>query len=149
MLVTAMALLPDLDLLWGRHNMETHSVGFAMLVGLAVYGAGRMQRAPTWWAHPRVALACALAVGSHVLLDWLGSDDSPPLGVMALWPVSDTFYFAGASLFDAASRRYWAPGFVAHTVRTVAREIAILLPVLVGIAWWRSRPRGGAAPRST
>jgi hypothetical protein len=23
-----------------------------------------------------------------VLFDWLGSDDTPPLGVMALWPIN-------------------------------------------------------------
>src|SRR5687767_5967968 len=62
------ACLPDLDFGWGRHNMETHSIGFGVLVGLAVL---------MWRRSSRVATACALAVGTHVLFDWLGSDDFP------------------------------------------------------------------------
>ncbi len=38
--------LPDLDFLWGRHNMETHSLGAAVLAGIAVWlwrgGHGRI-----------------------------------------------------------------------------------------------------------
>jgi hypothetical protein len=127
------ACVPDIDFFWGRHNMETHSVGFAVLVGLAVY---------IWRRDVRLSVAVALAVGSHVLFDWLGSDDSPPLGVMALWPFSDRFYFADAFVFEAISRRYWLPGFVTHNLLAVAREIAILGPI-AAVIWWRrtSKPR--------
>jgi membrane-bound metal-dependent hydrolase YbcI (DUF457 family) len=110
--------------------METHSVGFALLLGLLVFA----------WRHsPRTAVACAVAAGSHVLFDWLGSDDSPPLGVMALWPFSQEFYFAEAYVFATISRRYWLPGFVAHNITSVLREIAILLPVLAITLWARRR----------
>ena len=125
------ACLPDVDFLWGRHNMETHSAGFAVIVGLAVFA---------WRRSGRLALASAAAVASHVLFDWLGSDDSPPLGVMALWPLSSAFYFADAFVFEAISRRYWLPGFVRHNLLAVAREVVILLP-LAGAAWWRQRRR--------
>ena len=127
------ACVPDIDFFWGRHNMETHSVGFAVLVGLAVY---------IWRRDVRLSVAVTLAVGSHVLFDWLGSDDSPPLGVMALWPFSARFYFADAFVFEAISRRYWLPGFVTHNLLAVAREIAILGPI-VAVIWWRrtSKPR--------
>ena len=124
------ACLPDLDFLWGRHNMETHSLGFAVLVGLAVL-AGSDRHG--------LAIACALGVASHVLFDWLGSDDSPPLGVMALWPLSSEFYFANAFVFEAISRRYWLPDFVMHNVLAVVREVAILLPVTAALWWLRRR----------
>ena len=60
---------------------------------------------------PALALACAAAVASHVLLDWLGSDTTPPLGVMALWPFTSDFYQSPFFLFMAISRRWWLPGF--------------------------------------
>ena len=124
------ATLPDLDFLWGRHNMETHSAGFAVMVGLAVL---------VWRRNARLALACVLAVLTHVLFDWLGSDDFPPLGVMALWPLTSSFYFADAFIFEAISRRYWLPGFVQHNVLAVLREIAILGPIAAAAWFWRKR----------
>jgi hypothetical protein len=80
-----------------------------------------------------------LAVCTHVLFDWLGSDDFPPLGVMALWPFSREFYFANAFVFEAISRRYWLPGFVMHNVIAVLREVAILAPITALLWWWRQR----------
>ena len=133
------ACLPDLDFLWGRHNMETHSLGFAVLVGVAVFVlariAGRSKDPPVRAA--RLACACTLAVASHVLFDWLGSDDFPPLGVMALWPLSSEFYFADAFVFEAISRRYWLPNFVTHNLLAVAREVALLVPVAAALFWRR------------
>jgi membrane-bound metal-dependent hydrolase YbcI (DUF457 family) len=116
------ACLPDIDFAWGRHNMETHSIGFALLVGVVVLA---------WKRSPPLALACVLSAATHVLFDWLGSDDFPPLGVMALWPFSNEFYFADAFLFEAISRRYWLPGFIAHNVLAVVREVVILGPIAV------------------
>src|SRR5262245_37225122 len=45
--------LPDIDFFWGRHNAETHSLGFAVLTGVAVVAITKA---------PRLGLACALAV---------------------------------------------------------------------------------------
>jgi hypothetical protein len=128
----AAACLPDLDFLWGRHNMETHSLGFAAIVGAAAWAMTRSAR---------LAIACAASVGTHVLFDWLGSDDFPPLGVMALWPISNAFFFADAFVFEAISRRYWLPGFVQHNLLALAREVALLLPLTAVVWWWRSRAR--------
>jgi membrane-bound metal-dependent hydrolase YbcI (DUF457 family) len=125
------ACLPDIDFAWGRHNLETHSIGFAIIVGLLTFA---------WKRSLRLASATTIAVISHVVFDWLGSDDFPPLGVMALWPFSHDFYFAGAYVFATISRRYWLPGFVAHNMLAVLREIVLLLP-LVGLAYWY-RERG-------
>lgn len=121
MLCTVAACLPDIDFLWGRHNMETHSVGFALLLGVL---------ALAWRRSPRVAAACTLAAVTHPLLDWLGSDDSPPLGVMALWPLTSEFFYADVWLFGAISRRYWRDDFVSQNVLAVLRELLILLPLV-------------------
>jgi membrane-bound metal-dependent hydrolase YbcI (DUF457 family) len=130
-LCVAAACIPDLDFAWGRHNMETHSIGFALLLAILVLA---------WRRSARLSIACAFAVGTHILFDWLGSDDFAPLGVMALWPVSCEFYFADAYVFATISRRYWLPGFVQHNVMAVLREILILLPP-VGLLWWMRRAR--------
>jgi membrane-bound metal-dependent hydrolase YbcI (DUF457 family) len=130
----AAAVLPDLDFLWGRHNMETHSLGAAVLAGLAVL-LGTRGRAV------RLAVVVALAWASHVLFDWLGSDTTPPIGVMALWPVSREYYFAHAYVFEAISRRTQLPNFWSHNLYAVAREAVMLAPV-AGAAWalrWRKR----------
>jgi membrane-bound metal-dependent hydrolase YbcI (DUF457 family) len=133
-LCAAAAVLPDVDFLWGRHNMETHSLGAALLAGLAVLAWTRGRGA-------RLAVLVALAWASHVLFDWLGSDDTPPLGVMALWPVSSHFYFAHAYVFEAISRRTWLPNFWSHNLYAVAKEVLMLAPV-AGAAWaLRSRMR--------
>lgn len=124
------ACLPDLDFLWGRHNMETHSVGFALLVGAT---------AGLWTRSLRLGAAMTLAVATHVVFDWLGSDDSPPIGVMAWWPLHDGFFFADARLFDAISRRYWLPGFVRHNLLAVLTEAALLTPLTLALWWWRRR----------
>jgi hypothetical protein len=124
------ACLPDIDFAWGRHSMETHSLGFVALVGLTVWGLTRS---------PALAASCSLSGATHVLFDWLGSDDFPPLGVMALWPFSEAFYFADAYVFAKISRQYWLPGFVEHNVLAVAREVIILLPVAMLVFWTRAR----------
>jgi len=138
--VTALfACLPDLDFAWGRHNMETHSLGAALAAGLLV-GTVTRGRAP------RLAVAVTLAWVSHVAFDWLGSDDTPPLGVMALWPVSSAFYFADAFVFEAISRRYWLTGFWRHNAWAVATETVRLAPVLAALVLLR-RPRDRRAAR--
>ena len=133
-LVALAAVLPDIDFAWGGHNRETHSLGAALLAGAAVLAWTRGR-------NPRLALAVTLAWSTHVLFDWLGSDDTPPLGVMALWPLNADFYFADAFVFDAISRRYWLPNFVGHNAFAVAKEIVMLGP-MVAILWFRKVLKG-------
>jgi membrane-bound metal-dependent hydrolase YbcI (DUF457 family) len=130
----AAAILPDIDFLWARHNMETHSLGAAVLAGLAVLVWTRGKDV-------RLAVLVALAWASHVLFDWLGSDTTPPIGVTALWPFSGEYYFAHAYLFEAISRRTHLPNFWAHNLYAVAKEVVMLAPV-AGAMWaLRSRRR--------
>jgi hypothetical protein len=126
------AMAPDLDFLWGRHSMETHSVGAAIIAGLVVFA---------WRRNARLGVVTTLAVLSHVLFDWLGSDDTPPLGVMALWPFSSNFYFANAFIFEAISRRYWLDNFFTHNAWAVTKEIILLGPPAVIAFLWRARRR--------
>lgn len=141
-LVAMAAVLPDIDFAWGRHNMETHSLGAAVLAGLAVLAYTRGQ-------NPRLALAVVLAWSTHVLFDWLGSDDTPPLGVMALWPLTSTFYFADAFVFEAISRRYWLDNFIPHNAWAVIKETLILGPPLLLLTALRWRARRRSRPPGT
>ena len=120
---------PDVDFLWGGHNRQTHSLGAAVIAGVVVLA---------WKRNPRLALAVTLSWASHVLFDWLGSDDTPPLGVMTLWPLNSNFYFADAYVFEAISRRYWLDNFFSHNAWAVMKEILILGPV-ASVAWWLRR----------
>ena len=137
LLASAAAVAPDLDFLWGRHNMETHSLGAAALAAVAVllWTRGR---------GVRLAVIVGLAWSSHVLFDWLGSDTTPPLGVMALWPFSNAFYFADAFVFDAISRRTQLPNFWSHNLWAVAKEAALLGPGVAVAAWHSEAATVGA-----
>jgi membrane-bound metal-dependent hydrolase YbcI (DUF457 family) len=131
-LVVLAAVMPDIDFAWGGHNRETHSAGAAVIAGLVVWA---------WKKDARLALAVTLSWASHVLFDWLGSDDTPPLGVMALWPLNSNFYFADAFVFEAISRRYWLPNFVPHNLSAVVKEVALLGPVVAALFYLRRKRR--------
>jgi membrane-bound metal-dependent hydrolase YbcI (DUF457 family) len=131
-LVALAAVLPDLDFAWGGHNRETHSIGAAIVAGLIVFA---------WKRDSRLAIAVTLSWATHILFDWLGSDDTPPLGVMALWPLSSDFYFANAFVFEAISRRYWLDNFVSHNLKAIAREVLMLGPILAILVFRKARNR--------
>jgi hypothetical protein len=123
----AVGVAPDLDLLVGSHSTYTHSVGAVGIFFVAAWGiTGR----------PRLAAAVAAAWASHLLLDWLGSDTSPPIGIMALWPFSREHYQSSFYVFDAISRRYWLPEqFVWSNLKAALKEVLILGPV-VAVSYW-------------
>jgi len=107
---------------------------------------GASDRAGVWGEAPREfnrrlgwALAVAAAYGSHLLFDWLGSDTTPPIGIMALWPLSDAFFQSDVQLFMAISRRYWLANFWSHNLTAVAWEVGLLGPPTLVVWWWRSR----------
>ena len=89
------AMAPDLDLLVGAHSGPTHGLGAAAIVGALVWIWGRGRGDSRTGGGSRTApaaLAVAAAYASHTLLDWLGSDTSPPIGIMALWPISRDYF---------------------------------------------------------
>jgi hypothetical protein len=91
----------------------------------------------------RLAVAAAAAYGTHVFLDWLGADSSPPLGLVALWPFDAGYYESGRHFFPAVSRRYHVPGFWAQNLRAALFELSVLLPpflIALGVRWFRRQP---------
>ncbi len=141
---------PDLDLLVGAHSGPTHGVGAAALAGALTFGlfalrsgAGARGQSPavggrgqTPW---RLAAAVAAAYATHILLDWLGTDTSAPIGIMALWPFSHHYYESSAHVFMAISRRYWLPEFWTWNLLALGRELLILVPIAALIVTARRR----------
>jgi len=132
----ALAIAPDLDLFGVVHRGASHPLAATLVVGAIAW---RARRGPD---RTRFAVAAAAAYGSHVLLDWMGVDTSPPFGVPALWPLTDAYLQSPWQPFAAVSRRFHQPGlFWAPNAAAVGREILILLPMLILVGWWRGRLR--------
>lgn len=120
--LAAVAIAPDLDLVFGTHREISHSIGAALAAGLVALIATR---------RPRWALAITLAWASHVGLDWLSNDTRPPIGVMALWPVTRDYYKAAIEIFPPVSRRYWESRFWLYNLRALVVEVVVLAPITV------------------
>ena len=125
------AIAPDLDLLVRDHRGMSHSFGVAIIAGLVAWG---ITRSPRW------ALAVTLAWASHVALDWLSNDTRPPIGVMALWPLSRGYYKASIEIFPAISRHYWEARFWIYNTKALLVELLILGPLAAAMLW-RRQPR--------
>jgi hypothetical protein len=135
-----LGMLPDIDLLLPvEHRTMSHSLTAVIVVGVA---------AALLTARGRPGLAAGAAYGTHVLLDWLGTDTTPPIGIMALWPFSQAFYESRLHLFFAVSRRFRTREFWVQNTRALLRELAVLVPPAVLAGWWRlSQTREGVATR--
>jgi inner membrane protein len=92
----AASILPDLDVVGLRigipyghvfgHRGVTHSLAFAIAVGLCASAFAPLLRASRWVAFMFVAVACA----SHGLLDMLTNGG---YGIAYFWPLSGERYF--------------------------------------------------------
>jgi membrane-bound metal-dependent hydrolase YbcI (DUF457 family) len=141
LLLVGVALAPDLDLVFrfvdGRnhHNNETHSLGAAVLAAVAAALVAR------WFGRAgaaRLGVAAGLAWLSHVFLDLLNRDINPPIGVMALWPLScDHFKLPWPILAAIGRRLTWESLW--HNALAVAWEAVLLGALLVVV--WRRRAR--------
>jgi membrane-bound metal-dependent hydrolase YbcI (DUF457 family) len=161
----ALANAPDLDLVPGIllgdpnrfHHGVTHSLVTAVLVGIvaALVAAWFGASWPAWKGLGPPGVATALVVaslwGSHVMLDAVTHDPSPPAGVPMFWPlssgrVSGPAVFARADKVDGAATplQFAASLMSAHNARAVAREGLLTAPLLL-LAWW-SRRRTSRAP---
>jgi membrane-bound metal-dependent hydrolase YbcI (DUF457 family) len=124
--------LPDLDLLLPiPHRTVTHSVGAVVAVTIIAAVVTRQVTRRSVW---RVALVCAAAYGSHLLLDWMGADRFFPYGLTLWWPLSDRFYISGWDVFRQTARQHvftWPS--VAINLKAIAQEVALLGPVVLAL----------------
>ena len=133
----ALAVAPDLDLVLPQnHRMATHSIGaVALVMILAILVTGRVKWDGAWH---RVVFALVAAFASHLLLDWLAVDNTPPRGIQLLWPFSDDWYISNWDLFRGTARRNV---LTAQSMWINATAIAQEIVTLGPIAWvvWRLR----------
>ena len=126
--LVAVACLPDVDLLFtyidGRshHQGMTHSIGFALLAGAAAFAFAKVSGFAPW----RAAAVVAAAYASHVLLDLLGRDTHPPIGLRALWPFDGGFYKLPPVFLDIGRSLRWST--VVSNARAAALEVVLLAP---------------------
>ena len=130
-----LAALPDLDLLYQPlHRTASHSLLSAAVLTIVA-------AAVTGWVTPsagalRVGLLCGAAWGSHLLLDWLGTDTNVPRGIQLLWPFSERWFISGWDLFPPTERRDpLSAATMARNIRTAVYEIA-LMGTVAGAAWF-------------
>ncbi len=140
-----LANAPDLDYLYGLaagapnryHQTVTHTVAWIAAVALA---AGAVDARRAGWPAARAAAGYVfLLLASHLLLDWLTADRSPPVGLMAAWPVSDRLWHAPVSVFPAAAKQSWRALISAGNLRVVLAEMAWTAPLLLAACGGRRR----------
>jgi membrane-bound metal-dependent hydrolase YbcI (DUF457 family) len=138
------ALAPDLDLLLrfvdGRnhHQGASHSLGAALLAA----AAGALLARAMGWARPwAFAVAAGAGWGSHLLLDYLGVDTHPPIGIPLWWPFAPGYLKAPWTLFlDIGRTLDWHT--IRHNTVAVTWEVVLTLPILLITWWWRRRTEG-------
>jgi membrane-bound metal-dependent hydrolase YbcI (DUF457 family) len=143
LLCAGLGAAPDLDLAFAAHRTVTHSIAAALVVGLlAAAVSGGSGRPVT-----RIALMCAGAYGSHLLMDWLGVDRYPPRGIQLLWPINSEWYISDADIFRQTARlRIFTRGPMLTNVRAILQEIAILVPLLAALWLVRVKALARFAP---
>ncbi len=140
LLLIFMALLPDLDFLFGFavsdpnrfHHGFSHSFVFVWAIGLLM--------AAIWAKYSHTSLKIYAAVfgvagSSHVLLDLLAADTSVPYGAQIFWPFSKDYYIAPFAIFLDIKRassmdKFWQSLFIAHNFRAVFLEVLLLGPLV-------------------
>ena len=143
LICACLAAAPDLDLLAPyMHRTVTHSLlAVAVVTAVMIIGAGVTAKV-TGRVTPfrgRFVLACAAAYASHLLLDWLGVDDTPPRGLQILWPFSDRWFISDLDVFRGTARLgVWTAASMWTNALAIVQEIAILGPIAL-LAWFAFR----------
>jgi hypothetical protein len=149
------SILPDFDFLPGLlvgnpglyHHGISHSIGFASLYGVLVFGT-------FYWVHrgiaKRAAVLAILAYGSHLVLDALGASEGAR-GIPILWPLSSERFgfdsrFFGHFHHGGLNQGIWSV-LRWDNLPAVARELAILGPPVL-LLWLRREWRAKTVRRS-
>lgn len=144
LLIIVVALLPDFDLIpgivMGRpalfHQGITHSLGFALLVSVAIaglyYGRGM--------SFAFIFTVCFLAYLSHLAIDFFGPDARLPYGIPLLWPLSDKYFISPVPILwgvhHAAatndSTAQWIGGILSvYNLGAMTVEVVVLAPFVM------------------
>jgi membrane-bound metal-dependent hydrolase YbcI (DUF457 family) len=142
-----LAAAPDLDLFFGPfHRTMTHSLVSVAVV--AIVAALAAARAPL--PVRRVAIMCAGAWATHLLVDWLSADQSAPRGIQLLWPFDSRWFISGWDLFIGSERRdLFSAASMKKNVEAIAQEVAVLMPIVIVLWLVRVKALAGLSPELT
>ena len=136
---------PDLDfvpgLLTGElgryHHGPSHSFVFSVLFGILCAVLFTRKVSAFWMGFGLYA--------THILLDYLVRDPSPPFGVPLFWPFSYEYYMSPVTLYRPFNypATFAEPIFSTlvslHNLVTMLLELSFLLPLLVFVSWLKKR----------
>jgi membrane-bound metal-dependent hydrolase YbcI (DUF457 family) len=120
------------------HHAQSHSLAFAVLAATLAMLIARQER--LHWG-----LLVGLVYMSHLALDMLTYDDSPPQGIPLLWPWWSGVFLSPITLLPNVLHGK-GQELSAHNVAVAAREIALLGSLLVGTLLFARRLRRGSVP---
>jgi len=141
------ANLADLDFLPGLllanlpsfHHQGTHSIITAVATGLITASLARR-----WNLNGMVwGIWGGGLYLSHIILDLLVNDPSPPFGVQLLWPFSETYFISPITPFASFDYYNLTIGilgslFSVHNLNTIIKEIVLMAPLLC-LAWFAGK----------
>jgi len=137
-----LANAPDLDYFFGvfrgnvnyYHQTVTHTLVWIVVTALAIWAYNRLraQRTACW----PLGLMLVL-LGSHLLVDWLVVDHSPPIGFMLAWPFSDHLFHASWAFLPPPAKQTWAAVWSLQNLRLVIVEAAWTLPMVIIVLWFK------------
>ena len=143
-LCMALALAPDLDFLPGLlagqparyHQGQSHSLSVALAVSLLL----SLLLARGWRPRLRCGAVFFAAYASHLLLDYLGTDARPPVGIPLFWPASDAAWISPVSILPGVHHsvsgtertgEWLAMVFSLRNLRPIAMELLVVVPLLL------------------
>jgi membrane-bound metal-dependent hydrolase YbcI (DUF457 family) len=139
----ALGAAADLDHVFVAHRTVTHSVGAVAIVGLVAAALAANAQRPV----ARIAVMCAAAYATHLLLDWLGVDEYPPRGLQLLWPFSREWLISNLDLFRQTARQeLLTPPIIMKNLLAIVKEVALLGPIVVALWLVRVKALAGLAP---
>ena len=134
-----LANAPDVDYLYGLpwgapnryHQTVTHTLAWLVAVAAALGANDRRRGCPRPWSGALLALAL---LASHVAIDWLTVDLSPPIGLALFWPFTGSVQHADGAFIPPPAKASWSVIWTWHNLRVAAVELAFGLPLLC-LAW--------------
>ena len=140
-LFAVLGQLPDLDFIPGIltgqtdywHHGASHSIFAAVAAGLIFYLYGRTKGAGRRWG-----LTAFWVVLSHVFLDAINADTSPPHGIPLFWPISNQYFLIYPLFMDVWRNPPWVQTII-HDLLAVGLELMVLGPVAAVSLLWRKR----------
>lgn len=130
----AAANIADLDLLIGLlvdgagvvHRAASHSISMTLVLAL---GAVLYLRGIGYARTGALGMLIFLALCSQLFVDWISYDDSPPRGILLLWPFQADYFMSEINVFLNVRRdNLTTLEVIGHNAKALALELALLGP---------------------